>query len=196
EPYLMASYVPKGSRLPGINPGGGQIASGVMVASNGRMTADQLPDSVGRPSRQTRASYNAPVITPAIAPIPQQSPYAATAFAGSTPNSSYNENKRNNPPPMTWNGGAMPSVDPVEPTMVVLPTIGPIPYDRPDFAPGMASLAAPSFASTVAAYQEAPVKTVYVNLAFDAVMVRNDGLTQQSILAAYHRQHQEQSQVE
>ncbi|SIQ08487.1 rare lipoprotein A [Rhizobium sp. RU20A] len=32
-PYLMASYVPKGSRVPGINPEG-QIASGVMVASN------------------------------------------------------------------------------------------------------------------------------------------------------------------
>lgn len=34
-PYLMASYVRKGQRGPGIDPmGGGQIASGVMVASN------------------------------------------------------------------------------------------------------------------------------------------------------------------
>jgi rare lipoprotein A len=34
-PYLMASYSPKGSRNPGINPEG-QIASGVMVASASR----------------------------------------------------------------------------------------------------------------------------------------------------------------
>ncbi|WHA39903.1 septal ring lytic transglycosylase RlpA family protein [Agrobacterium larrymoorei] len=34
-PFLMASYVPKGSRIPGINPEG-QIASGVMVASASR----------------------------------------------------------------------------------------------------------------------------------------------------------------
>lgn len=33
-PYLMASYVPKGDRTPHTLPGGGQIASGVMVASN------------------------------------------------------------------------------------------------------------------------------------------------------------------
>lgn len=31
-PYLMASYVPKGSRVPAVDPGG-QIATGVMVAS-------------------------------------------------------------------------------------------------------------------------------------------------------------------
>lgn len=189
DPYLMASYIPKGSRLPSINPGG-QIATGVMVASNGGITADQLPDSdsVRRPNRQQR-SFNT---APSLAPILRQSPYSATAFAGSTP-TSYNGNKRNNPPPMTWNGGAMPSVDPVEPTMVVLPQIGPVPYERPDFAPGMASLDAPS---SLAAYQDAPVKTVYVDLAFDAVMVRNDGLTQESILSAYHRQHQAQTQVE
>ncbi|MEZ2219554.1 septal ring lytic transglycosylase RlpA family protein [Rhizobium sp. RCC_161_2] len=192
EPYLMASYIPKGSRIPSINPGG-QIATGVMVASNGAMTADQLPesDSYARKSRQQRSFET----TPALAPIPRSSPNSAVAFAGSTPTNS-NVGKHNNPPPMTWNGGAAPSVDPVEPTLVVLPMIGPIPYERPDFSPGMASLATPSLASTVAAYQDAPVKTVYVNLAFDAVMVRNDGLTQESILSAYHRQHQGQTQVD
>ncbi len=44
-PYLMASYVPKGSRIPGVNPEG-QIATGVMVASNSRkITRDQLQSS-------------------------------------------------------------------------------------------------------------------------------------------------------
>ena len=193
DPYLMASYIPKGSRLPSINPGG-QIATGVMVASNGRMTADQLPDSDNavRAGRQQRSFDPAP----AIAPIPRQSPYSATAFAGSTPNTAYNGNKRNNPPPMTWNGGSMPAVESVEPTTVVLPLIGPIPYERPDFAPGMASINDPSIGSMVAAYQNAPVKTVYVDLAFDAVMVRNDGLTQESILSAYHRQHQGTTQTD
>ena len=36
-PFLMASYVPKGDRTPHSLPGGGQIASGVMVASNTSM---------------------------------------------------------------------------------------------------------------------------------------------------------------
>jgi rare lipoprotein A len=45
------------------------------------------------------------------------------------------------------------------------------------------------------AYGEPAVKTVYVDLAFDAVMVRNDGLTQESILAAYRRSHEAASQT-
>ncbi|WP_267550912.1 septal ring lytic transglycosylase RlpA family protein [Rhizobium rhizogenes] len=195
EPYLMASYIPKGSRLPSINPGG-QIATGVMVASAGRMTADQLPDSdtptPTRNSRQVR-SFDA---TPAIAPIPRQSPYATTAFADA-PKPAYNNDKRNNnPPPMMWNGGAMPSVESAQPVMIVLPQIGPIPRERPDFTPRMASLGDQSLGSTVAAYQNTPVKTVYVDLAFDAVMVRNDGLTQESILSAYHRQRQGTTQAD
>ena len=187
EPYLMASYTPKGSRLPSINPGG-QIATGVMVASNGKMTADQLPDSdyTPRANRQQRSFDPAP----ALVPIPRQSPNSGTAFADSTPNTAYNSNKRNNPPPMTWNGGPVPSVESAQPVMIVLPQIGPIPRERPDFTPRLASLGDQSLGSTVAAYQNAPVQTVYVDLAFDAVMVRNDGLTQESILSAYHRQHQ------
>ncbi len=59
-----------------------------------------------------------------------ESPYSATAFAGSTPTTSYNGNKRNNPPPMTWNAALRhPSILRAE--LVVLPEIGPIPYDRP-----------------------------------------------------------------
>jgi len=67
-PYLMASYVPKGSRIPGVNPEG-QIATGVMVASNSRkITRDQL---------QSSEDYE----TPANVPVPM----SATSYAGSTP---------------------------------------------------------------------------------------------------------------
>ncbi|ENN87124.1 rare lipoprotein A precursor protein [Rhizobium freirei PRF 81] len=193
DPYLMASYIPKGSRLPSVNPGG-QIASGVMVASAGRITADQLPDSSTplRASRQQR-SFDA---TPAIAPIPRQSPYSATAFSGSTPDAGYTRGKSNNPPPMMWNGGAMPAVESAAPGTIVLPQIGPIPYERPDFTHRLASLGDQSLSSTAAAYQNTSVKTVYVDLAFDAVMVRNDGLTQESILSAYRRQHQGTTQTD
>lgn len=45
-PFLMASYVRKGDRLPSINPGG-QIATGVMVASNEPL-GDQLQSYGGR----------------------------------------------------------------------------------------------------------------------------------------------------
>ena len=59
-PFLMASYIRKGDRLPTFNPGG-QIASGVMVASN-QPLGDQLQ------------SYGSAV--------------PATAFAGRTPSAS------------------------------------------------------------------------------------------------------------
>ncbi|OCJ14484.1 hypothetical protein A6U87_25245 [Rhizobium sp. AC44/96] len=153
-PYLMASYVPKGSRIPGINPGEGQIASGVMVASNSkRITADEI---------QTFGGY-AP--TPASVPVPM----SATSYAGSTPSAKYNAV----PTPMAspFSTGASQSYE----QMVVLPDIGPVPYERP-YGGGMAM-----------GYQE-EIKTVTVPLAFDAVMVRNDGLTQDSILASFKRQ--------
>lgn len=106
-PYLMASYVRKGQRMPGIDPlGGGQIASGVMVASNapqqnffGRFAG---PSSASAPAVKTAkpvaapmapssaSAYNAPARTPvyaapvrsnavASAPLPvQRQPVAAS----------------------------------------------------------------------------------------------------------------------
>ncbi|NEK33938.1 septal ring lytic transglycosylase RlpA family protein [Rhizobium leguminosarum] len=164
-PYLMASYAPKGSRIPGVNPEG-QIATGVMVASNSRkITRDQL---------QSSESYE----TPANVPVPR----SATSYAGSTPSA------RNNaaaaaapalapaahvlvaPSAPSFNNGAQ-AMD----QMVVLPEIGPMPYERPQN-------------SLALGYQNEEVKTVTVDLAFDTVMVRNDGLTQQSILASAKRQ--------
>jgi len=191
-PYLMASYIPKGSRIPSINPGG-QIATGVMVASNSsRITADELPDYGGTPERAPKrmaaalapASVPVPVQARAAAPVPVPVSYSATAYAGSTPTAPAPRE-----PTMVW-GGTMPAaqqpmaVDGSAPAL--LPVVGPIPYERPYARGNVASLDAP----LVTAYGEEPVKTVYVKLAFDAVMVRNDGLTQESILAAYKRQHQ------
>lgn len=200
EPYLMASYIPKGSRL--MNPGG-QIATGVMVASNSkRITADELPDYAPAPNRAPRR----PAV--ALAPVAAPAAYSQTAYAGSTPTSNYGRSAQD--PNLVWGGQApMPRPAPVQSAAqmapaqampsggvfeVVLPQIGPIPYERPDFYRGavpVASLETP----LVAGYQEAPVRTTKVELAFDAVMVRNDGLTQQSILASYHRQHQAQSET-
>ncbi|OWV94419.1 hypothetical protein ATY81_13400 [Rhizobium sp. R72] len=162
-PYLMASYVPKGSRIPGINPGGGQIASGVMVASNSkRITADQLESFGG--------------FTPEPESVPV--PVSATSYAGSTPSASYNAAPVPTPMPSPSFGGAAPLAAPTAGQMVILPEFGPFPYERP--YGGQRSLAM--------GYQEESAKTVTVELAFDAVMVRNDGLTQDAILASFKRQ--------
>jgi rare lipoprotein A len=164
-PYLMASYVPKGSRIPGVNPEG-QIASGVMVASNSRkITRDQL---------QSAEDYEA---RPAKVPVPM----SATSYAGSTPSARYNAAPALAPgahvlvAPTAPSANAAPAFD----QMVVLPEIGPMPYERP-YGGSQPSLAL--------GYQNEGVKTVTVDLAFDAVMVRNDGLTQASILASAKRQ--------
>ncbi|ACE91203.1 rare lipoprotein A precursor protein [Rhizobium phaseoli] len=164
-PYLMASYVPKGSRIPGVNPEG-QIASGVMVASNSRkITRDQLQSAEG---------YEA---QPARVPVPM----SATSYAGSTPSARYNAAPALAPAahvlvaPPASSSNAAPAFE----QMVVLPEIGPMPYERP-YGGSQPSLAL--------GYQNEDVKTVTVDLAFDAVMVRNDGLTQASILASAKRQ--------
>lgn len=157
-PYLMASYVPKGSRIPGVNPGG-QIATGVMVASNSkRITGDQLQSLGTLTVDQSRV------------PVPM----SATAYGGSTPSARYNAAPAATPAPVLGNSGQAFG------QMVVLPEIGPVPYERP-YGYGQGG-------SLAMGYQDEDVKTVTVELAFDAVMVRNDGLTQDSILASLKRQ--------
>jgi rare lipoprotein A len=171
-PYLMASYVPKGSRNPGINPGG-QIATGVMVASNGRMTADQLPDYAPTPFRQ-------PARRPMLAVSAQM---AQTAYAGSTPTSPAFRQQ----PAMSWGG-----VEPVaQGAFPILPEIGPIPYERPISRQGYAALDKPSMgaSSLGLAYGEPSARAPAAERAFGSVLGRGDGLTQQSILAAYRGQH-------
>ncbi|MBB3464838.1 septal ring lytic transglycosylase RlpA family protein [Rhizobium sp. BK377] len=170
-PYLMASYVPKGSRLPGIYPGGGQIATGVMVASNSKkITGDQL---------QSLGGYSDP--SPDSVPVP----FSSAAYAGNSPSAKYNATPAPAPMPMRAPAGGhflqpppafSNGVQAME-QAVILPEIGPIPFERPNGWKG---------ASLAMNYQEAV--TVKVPLAFDAVMVRNDGLTQESILASFKRQ--------
>ncbi|MBZ5758097.1 MULTISPECIES: septal ring lytic transglycosylase RlpA family protein [Rhizobium] len=170
-PYLMASYVPKGSRVPGINPGS-QFGSGLMVASNGKMTADQLPDYVQTPLRQPTRHPTSGV------PVPVAAPMASTAYAGSSPTSPAFKQQQ---PQMNW-GAPEPAAQGI---LVSLPQIGPVPYERPNSRQGFAALTPAS--SLAVAYGE-PDRAAPRALAFDAVMVRNDGLTQKSILASYHRQ--------
>ncbi|KEQ08205.1 rare lipoprotein A [Pseudorhizobium pelagicum] len=135
-PYLMASYSRKGDRLPSLYPEG-QIATGVMVASNEPL-GDQLQ------------SYSAPV------PVPM-------ALSGPTPSG-----------PVTTTTQAFDGfTTAVE--FAVLPEVGPVPAERPNY--GLAA----NGGTLSAAYTVEPVSTV--DLVFDAVLVRNDGLTEQSILS-------------
>lgn len=140
-PYLMASYIRKGDRMPSVQPEG-QIATGVMVASNEPL-GDQLQ------------SYGSAVPTP-------------VAFSGSTPS-----------------GPAQPSGQPFQTLgastdFAALPEVGPMPAMRPAY--GVAG----SLGTLSSAYVVEPTSTV--DLVFDAVMVRNDGLTERSILSYAERQ--------
>ncbi|WP_275782409.1 septal ring lytic transglycosylase RlpA family protein [Pararhizobium gei] len=135
-PFLMASYVKKGDRTPNAFPEG-QIASGVMVASNEplRKQAQSLGNLV-IPSKSNMET-GVPVTALAEAPAPLSS-NALDAF-------------------------------------VMLPEIGPVPQERPDFVPmhdGNLAYAA--------AYVEARVSTS--ETAFDAILVDDNPLTPQSIV--------------
>ncbi|MFD1744364.1 septal ring lytic transglycosylase RlpA family protein [Rhizobium helianthi] len=91
-PFLMASYVRKGSRMPGIYPDG-QIATGVMVASN-QSLGDQLQSydrsnaissaaygkSSGKGQKtETRNPAPQPVVQAALAPAPTARPASLPA---------------------------------------------------------------------------------------------------------------------
>lgn len=141
-PYLMASYVKKGDRFPSVNPEG-QIASGVMVASNQSM-GDQLQ------------SYG-------------QGSSTQTSLAGNTPSA----------PHQTGGNGNIPFQ--VLEQFAMLPELGPVPYERP-----AGYIPIPSSAGTyAAAYAAEPVATV--NYGFDAVLKRDDGLSEASILSSFKR---------
>lgn len=140
-PFLMASYARKGDRLPSAYPEG-QIATGVMVASN-QTLADQLQD-LGSAAPVTMA-LNGP--TPSTRPAGQPDAFAAYSdFA----------------------------------EFAVLPQMGPLPAERPGSGLAFAG------GSLSSAYTVEPVATV--DLVFDDVMVRNDGLTEASILSHARRQ--------
>ena len=135
-PFLMASYIGKGDRLPSVHPEG-QIASGVMVASNA-------------PFGQELQSFGGAVPTP-------------VAFDGTTPSGPR--------APTSQAFGAVVSDD----TFAALPEMGPVPAERPGY--GIVGLST----GPTSAYVVEPVSEM--ELVFDAVMVRNDGLTEASILS-------------
>lgn len=74
-PYLMASYIPKGSRSPAVNPEG-QIATGVMVASASR---DNIPVPSFNPT------YSGSAQTSLVGNTPSHTLQAPTPFANAAP---------------------------------------------------------------------------------------------------------------
>jgi rare lipoprotein A len=97
-PFLMASYVRKGDRMPGIHPDG-QIASGVMVASN-QSLGDQLqsygnggptayagstPSGKGGKQHSPDAAFAAAARTYESAPIRSAAPLKSSASVASAP---------------------------------------------------------------------------------------------------------------
>ncbi|GEO83356.1 MULTISPECIES: septal ring lytic transglycosylase RlpA family protein [Alphaproteobacteria] len=141
-PYLMASYVKKGDRSPGINPQG-QIASGVMVASADNSVMPMAP------------AYTASTMT---------------SLAGPTPSAPY--------PATTPSATAVAAFD----QFVLLPDFGPMPGQRP-LDGHYLTVPSGSAASAFAAEAE-PAPSA---LAIDAIMVRNEDLTEASILASVAR---------
>ena len=132
-PYLMASYVTKGSRVPAVDPGG-QIATGVMVASadNSVMPGvDQGEGYLKAPAKSTM-----------------------TALAETAPQSD-----------------AFQAME----QFALLPEIGPMPIERPNFVPQLSPDA--SFAS---AYADERVRDA--SGAFDAILTMDGQLTPLSSL--------------
>lgn len=132
-PYLMASYIPKGSRIPAVDPGG-QIATGVMVASADPAVMPAQSDNVLR--------------------VPEES--AMTALAKTAP--------------------ASEAFQAMEEQFVLLPEIGPLPLERPNFIPQLPS------ESYAAAYADERVRDAAG--AFDAILTIDGTLTPLSELAA------------
>jgi rare lipoprotein A len=132
-PYLMASYIPKGSRVPAVDPGG-QIATGVMVASADSSMLPGVGDDT--PSASDHSTM--------------------TALAKTAPSTD-----------------AFQAME----QFVMLPEIGPMPIERPNFVPQLS--AEPSYA---AAYADERVRDAAG--AFDAILTIDGQLTPLSDLAA------------
>lgn len=132
-PYLMASYIPKGSRIPAVDPDG-QIATGVMVASADHSVMPAQEENVLR--------------------VPEES--AMTALAKTAP--------------------ASEAFQAMEEQFVLLPEIGPLPLERPNFIPQLPS------ESYAAAYADERVRDAAG--AFDAILTIDGTLTPLSELAA------------
>jgi rare lipoprotein A len=142
-PYLMASYVKKGDRSPNAFPEG-QIATGVMVASN-----EPLRKQAGNLGTLTiPAKSNMETGVPVTALAETAKPSAASAALE---------------------------------TFAMLPEIGPLPKERPEYIPRPDGNMA-----YAAAYVEARVSDS--KTAFDAILVDQNPLTPNSIVAYAKRQ--------
>ena len=131
-PYLMASSLPKGSRVPAVEPAG-QIATGVMVASAAPV-ADALPAAIPTFAERSFASGDAAAITALAAPRPASAAAAAME------------------------------------QFALLPEIGPLPTERPDYVPVRGI--DPNYAAAYAA--TAPTAAVE---AFDAILHHDGSLS-------------------
>ena len=161
-PFLMASYRPKGSKLKGFDPGG-QIATGVMVASNQPLrrqvqTLDAQADSIGYAGNTPSAQYDGAESADAFSTMPTPRPLAAAAAPAPAPDYSLD--------------GQQAELA----SFPVLPDVGPFPYERPMYTLGTISAAS--------AFIEVPANA---DGPFDAVLHFKGELTEQSILASYHR---------
>lgn len=136
-PYLMASYKPKGSRGPNVDPGG-QIATGVMVASNQplkKQVQQMEPDvsAIGYGGNTPSAAFNdSGNSAAALAAMPAAAPMASSAnFAGD-----------------------------VYAAIPVLPEMGPFPYERPSYSLG--TLSSASAYIEIPASQDGPFDAVLI----------------------------------
>ncbi len=144
-PYLMASYVPKGSRVPGINPEG-QIATGVMVASN-------EPSAIQARVARDASSGNLGTLT-----IPKKS-----NLGSGVPVTALAETESASFPNAVFSGAE---------GFAQLPSVGPIPRERPGSGSGV---------SYAAAYLE--VRVGEGASPFDLVLGKEKPLTEEAIRA-------------
>ncbi|WP_234905808.1 septal ring lytic transglycosylase RlpA family protein [Affinirhizobium pseudoryzae] len=188
-PFLMASYVRKGDRLPGIQPEG-QIATGVMVASN-QSLGDQLQSygsGLPEPAKPVATNRNPvkPVTTaarpaaPAIAaPMPVERP---TAVATLPKTSGYQVASL----PATRPGSVVPvAAAPVQKPMAAAPVQKPAVATRapaPAAAPAVRQVArpAPAPAPVATAYAAAPSSRNEPRVIFGNVVLRGDGVLEQA----------------
>ncbi|MBM7322925.1 septal ring lytic transglycosylase RlpA family protein, partial [Agrobacterium sp. S2] len=158
-PYLMASYIPKGSRSPGVAPEG-QIATGVMVAS---------------------ASPN---FVPAPTSNPNYAGSAQTALVGSKKNAALQAMPLvNGVQPAFEQFAILPEIGPI---LAERPAGN---FLREPAAPGGNYLRVPTPSSKyAAAYSEESAAVSKTAKVFDTVLVNRDGLSEESILAHVKRQ--------
>jgi rare lipoprotein A len=158
-PYLMASYVPKGSRLPAFNPGNA-IATGVMVASNDKSFT---PKSV---SDQSVVANQDSVTVPAYQPVEK---IAANPAAHSTV-----------PVALPAETPQTAAFDAALQPFPVLPEFGPMPPERP----ASLQLASSGNPSVLRAYVEDNANPS--SKPFDHVLKRSGILTPELILSSFH----------